>query len=445
MVVAVFVLALLGLVSGPAMASKGDGVSTITPKVIGGSVAPAGSWPSQAAILFSAVSNPSNAQFCGGTLIDEYWVLTAAHCVTDGAGVASPASSYQVAIGINNLTAIAASDRIDLNSLTVHPGWNPGTEEWDFALLELKTRSNQPTTPLISSSQAAATTGGQPAEVAGWGCTSQAAGTCNPGGYPNDLMEADVSFVSDATCLSGGSYGAAFYPATMICAGGPAGTPDTCYGDSGGPLIAFASGGTRVLAGVTSWGYECAQAPYPGVYARVLSARSWILATIAGNLRLEVAKSGNGSGSVTSSPSGISCGSTCFADYAAGTTVTLTAKADSGSAFKGWSGPCSGTGSCEVTLNAAAQVGAEFGKGPTVSFKAKPASKTSSRKATFKFKSSQSGSTFKCQLDGKSWGKCSSPKTYKNLQRGRNHNVRIKATKDGVTGAIKKYSWYVKD
>lgn len=429
-----------------ATTAERDGGGQVSPRIIGGSVAANGSWPSQAALLFSGVSNPSAAQFCGGTLIDEYWVLTAAHCVTDEDGVVTPASAVQVAVGINDLTAIAPSNRIGLASIKVNPGWNPATEQWDFALLELSSRSNQPTTELISSSQTSLTAGGQPAQVAGWGCTSQTAGACNPGGYPDDLMEANVNFISDAQCLGGASYGAAFYPSSMICAGSfTLGSPDTCYGDSGGPLIAFGPGGERLLAGLTSWGYECALPNYPGVYSRVASARSWILGTLGENLRLSVTRSGSGSGTVSSSPSGISCGSSCSTDFTYGTTVTLTAEADSGSGFKGWSGACSGTGSCQVLLTAAAQVGAEFAKGPTASLKAKPQAKTHSRKATFKFKSSESGSSFKCQLDGKSWGKCSSPKTYKNLERGRNHNFRVKATKSGITGPIKKYGWYVKD
>ena len=75
---------------------------------------------------------------------------------------------------------------------------------------------------------------------------------------------------------------------------------------------------------------------------------------------LTVAKAGNGGGTVTSNPSGISCGGTCSATYASGATVTLSASPAAGSTFGGWSGACTGTGSCIVTLTAAATVTATF-------------------------------------------------------------------------------------
>jgi hypothetical protein len=75
---------------------------------------------------------------------------------------------------------------------------------------------------------------------------------------------------------------------------------------------------------------------------------------------LTVSKAGTGTGTVTSSPSGISCGSTCSATYTGGTIVTLTATSDSSSTFTGWSGACTGTGACSVTLNAAKTVSAAF-------------------------------------------------------------------------------------
>jgi List-Bact-rpt repeat protein/PASTA domain-containing protein len=80
---------------------------------------------------------------------------------------------------------------------------------------------------------------------------------------------------------------------------------------------------------------------------------------------LTVTKSGTGTGNVTSSPAGIDCGSTCSADFAEGTTVTLTPAADSGSQFVEWTGACTGFGTCEVTMSAAKSVGAKFDLIPT--------------------------------------------------------------------------------
>jgi hypothetical protein len=75
---------------------------------------------------------------------------------------------------------------------------------------------------------------------------------------------------------------------------------------------------------------------------------------------LTVAKAGAGTGTVTSSPAGINCGAGCSASFAAGTAVALTATPAAGSAFSGWSGACTGAGSCSVTMNAAKSVTATF-------------------------------------------------------------------------------------
>jgi hypothetical protein len=80
---------------------------------------------------------------------------------------------------------------------------------------------------------------------------------------------------------------------------------------------------------------------------------------------LTVALAGAGSGTVTSSPAGINCGIDCSEAYAAGTEVTLTATPASGSTFSGWSGSCTGTGACKVTMSQARSVTATFAKEST--------------------------------------------------------------------------------
>jgi hypothetical protein len=77
-------------------------------------------------------------------------------------------------------------------------------------------------------------------------------------------------------------------------------------------------------------------------------------------MALTVTKAGTGSGTVTSSPAGISCGSTCTASFASGASVTLSAAAASGSTFSGWSGACTGSASCTLSMTAARNVTATF-------------------------------------------------------------------------------------
>src|SRR5215469_1233645 len=78
------------------------------------------------------------------------------------------------------------------------------------------------------------------------------------------------------------------------------------------------------------------------------------------NFALTVAESGSGTGTVTTSPSGIDCPSVCSTVFESGATVTLTASPASGSTFAGWSGPCSGTGACTVTMSGTVSVTATF-------------------------------------------------------------------------------------
>lgn len=85
------------------------------------------------------------------------------------------------------------------------------------------------------------------------------------------------------------------------------------------------------------------------------------LAVLAGSAHsLSVTRSGTGGGSVSSSPSGIQCGSDCGEPYAEGTTVTLTPTTATGSTFTGWTGDCSGTGACTITMSQARNVTATF-------------------------------------------------------------------------------------
>jgi len=96
-----------------------------------------------------------------------------------------------------------------------------------------------------------------------------------------------------------------------------------------------------------------------------------------GPFTLTVAKSGTGTGTVASSPAGISCGATCSASFANGTVVSLAATPDTGSTFAGWSGACTGTGACSVTMDAAKSVSATFNSNPPAALSSITVSPTS--------------------------------------------------------------------
>src|SRR5208282_1956169 len=107
-----------------------------------------------------------------------------------------------------------------------------------------------------------------------------------------------------------------------------------------------------------------------GVCKVTLTQNTSVMASFSTSPVLAVTLSGSGKGSVGSSPSGISCGTTCSADFAPNTQVTLTATAATNSSFAGWTGGCSGTNpTCTVTLNASQQVTAIFStaSSPTLS------------------------------------------------------------------------------
>ncbi len=95
-----------------------------------------------------------------------------------------------------------------------------------------------------------------------------------------------------------------------------------------------------------------------------MTAARTATATFVVSKLLTVTEAGSGSGTVTSSPAGISCPTTCKYGFAAGTVVRLTASAKSGSKFSGWSGACSGTAKCVVTMSAAKTVKATFAPAP---------------------------------------------------------------------------------
>jgi hypothetical protein len=247
---------------------------TFGTRIIGGHFLDSGqSIPWQVALIRKG-SSQSNGQFCGGSLIDYRWVLTAAHCIDDAS-----AGSFVVMAGDDYLGSYYKFGiERDPERIWVHPGWSTTTYRNDIALIRLS--SPFPATSAIApialpnpSIGGLWPSKGSSGLISGWGSTGST--------YPSSMKYGFVNVVGSPTTVSCGLYdsgipgSASFDNDVMVCAGHPSFVVDSCQGDSGGPL-AVRQDGEYLLAGVTSWGRGCAQNGYPGIYARTTAFSQWI-------------------------------------------------------------------------------------------------------------------------------------------------------------------------
>jgi hypothetical protein len=136
-----------------------------------------------------------------------------------------------------------------------------------------------------------------------------------------------------------------------------------CYGDFAEGQIVTLTAAAGTGSSFTGWSGEVCSGTEP-CQVTMSQARSVTATFTLNTYSLSVTKAGTGGGTVTSSPAGINCGSTCSTSFSYNTVVTLSATADPGSTFTGWSGEgCSGTGTCQVTMSQARTVTATFGLG----------------------------------------------------------------------------------
>ncbi|XP_047454137.1 trypsin-2-like [Mugil cephalus] len=235
------------LLLGVALATEDD-------KIVGGYECKPHSQPHQ-------VSLYSGYHFCGGSLVNENWVVSAAHCYK---------SKMDVVLGEHNRWWLDGNEQtIPADLIILHPDYVSWYLNNDIMLIKLSRPAiiNQYVQPVALPTSCAPA--GTMCTVSGWGVTMDSSADSNR------LQCVDIPILSDEDCHNS-------YPdmitEDMFCAGYLEGGKDSCQGDSGGPVVCNGE-----LQGVVSWGYGCAERNHPGVYAKTCIFTDWLQSTMAAN------------------------------------------------------------------------------------------------------------------------------------------------------------------
>jgi secreted trypsin-like serine protease len=269
----------LSLAVPPVWSPNGCGISKyadagemdLPAKIVGGMEPREYEFPWQVSIRHKV---DETSHFCGGSVINENWVLCAAHCMVneETAGLLILAGEYQ------RSAPSTVRQYLEVDSIYVHENYNPSTMQNDVSVIKLKT-------PVKFNENVAAVCAPDPddqytyrkSQCSGWG-TIRSGGTC----CPDVLRYVTMNITTNELC--DGVYALANITADMICASDNTGMTerDSCQGDSGGPLTVKDADGTFRIVGIVSWGNGCASG-YPGVYSRVGFLADWITNTITNN------------------------------------------------------------------------------------------------------------------------------------------------------------------
>lgn len=223
--------------------------------IVGGYQAEEGQFPFMASLQIAG-SEGTDGHFCGGSVISDRWILSAAHCLVDTAP-----GDIQIGVGRTNLDDTSSGQTLTVDRIVVHPDYEE-TGTFDAALVHVTSDiTSAPAIPLVPLGDETLEQAGAPLTVAGWGTEFYMSPF-----IPADLKAVDVQAVADSSCTTN-ELVLNFQGESEICAETLGG--DSCQGDSGGPLFGELADGRTVQVGIVSYGLGCATPGFPGVYGEV--------------------------------------------------------------------------------------------------------------------------------------------------------------------------------
>ncbi|KAK3090068.1 hypothetical protein FSP39_008932 [Pinctada imbricata] len=239
-------------------------------RIVGGHEARPGSLP------WMVMLKELGEQVCGGSIISDTVILTAAHCFEHPASLDT--KRWVVYAGKHH---VHITDPMEtkhyVSRIIIHEAYNKDTVANDIALLILQNRIlyNRYVSPICLPFMNLFTHLGYAIGIsAGWGDTRNT-------GTADVLNQVTLQVQSDNTCSHVDWYGHEFIKNTTFCAGYAAGGKDSCLGDSGGPFV-IKVGGLWFQAGIISWGYDCARPRWPGIYTDVSRYMTWVVSHTSG-------------------------------------------------------------------------------------------------------------------------------------------------------------------